>query len=111
MKPPFLPRIVDVVATQEADFVAFMKDPQNPMASLPPPPPPPDQLWADVAGAEHLVHLTQANFDSFVAEHASVLVMFYAPCKFSVFRRRVLRSEPVLLHLQEAQHSRGTGAF
>lgn len=25
-------------------------------------------------------HLSKMNFDSFLAEHSSVLVMFYAPC-------------------------------
>ena len=59
----------------------FMKDPYNPMASMPPPPPSPETHWTDVEGAENIHHLTETNFESFVREHESVLVMFYAPCK------------------------------
>jgi hypothetical protein len=29
-----------------------------------------------------VVHLTDASFDEFMTSHPSVLVMFYAPCKF-----------------------------
>ena len=58
-----------------------MKDPYNPMASMPPPPPSPETHWTDVEGAENIHHLTETNFESFIREHESVLVMFYAPCK------------------------------
>ena len=66
---------------QEADFVNFMKDPFNPMASMPPPPPSPETHWTDVEGGENVHHLTETNYESFMREHDSVLVMFYAPCK------------------------------
>ena len=52
------------------------------MASTPPPPPSPTELWADIDGASDIYHLTEASFDTFIQEHKSVLVMFYAPCKF-----------------------------
>ncbi|XP_013389215.1 protein disulfide-isomerase A5-like [Lingula anatina] len=66
---------------EEADFVNFMKDPNNPEGSTPPPPPQqtPEEQWADVAGAENLNHLTSGTFEAFVKENPSVLVMFYAP--------------------------------
>lgn len=53
------------------DMLAFMKDPQKPA----PPPPPPD--WSKEPGKVHF--LTNETWDSFVAEHTSVLVMFFAP--------------------------------
>ena len=59
-----------------------MNDPENPLAGMPPPPPPPEAQWSDIDGAEHIQHLTEASFDEFVQKHDSVLVMFYAPCKF-----------------------------
>ena len=69
---------------QEADFVNFMKDPQNPGATPPPPAAePPEKQWEGVNGMENLHFLTDDNFDSFVQEEKSVLVMFYAPCMLS----------------------------
>lgn len=59
------------------DFMQFMENPREG-----PPPPPPEPQWADVPS--HVHHLTDDNFDEFMEEHDSVLVMFYAPCKFSV---------------------------
>ena len=56
------------------DFIKFMEDPREG-----PPPPPPEPEWKDVPSQVH--HLTDDNFDEFVKEHESVLVMFYAPCK------------------------------
>ncbi|XP_058964969.2 probable protein disulfide-isomerase A4 [Pocillopora verrucosa] len=53
------------------DMLAFMKDPQKPA----PPPPPPD--WSKESGKVHF--LTNETWDSFMAEHPSVLVMFFAP--------------------------------
>lgn len=54
-----------------------MKDPYNPEAAAPPKPAPTELAWSDTPS--HVVHLTDANFDSFIAENPSVLVMFYAP--------------------------------
>ncbi|XP_060077241.1 protein disulfide-isomerase A5-like [Ylistrum balloti] len=65
---------------EEADFVNFMSDPQNPGASPPAPAvETPAQQWAEVVGMENLRFLTTDSFDSFLQEHNSVLVMFYAP--------------------------------
>ena len=50
---------------------------------MPPPPPSPETHWTDVEGAENIHHLTETNFESFMREHESVLVMFYAPCKLA----------------------------
>ncbi|XP_021377087.1 protein disulfide-isomerase A5-like [Mizuhopecten yessoensis] len=65
---------------EEADFVNFMSDPQNPGASPPAPAvETPAQQWAEVVGMENLRFLTTDSFDGFMKEHSSVLVMFYAP--------------------------------
>jgi hypothetical protein len=57
------------------DFIKFMEDPREG-----PPPPPPEPQWSDEPSNVH--HLTDDNFDEFVKDHDSVLVMFYAPCKY-----------------------------
>jgi len=59
-----------------------MKDPLNtePEPSKPPAPSP-EEHWNDVAGYQNINFLGDTTFDSFVKEHNSVLVMFYAPCK------------------------------
>ena len=59
-----------------------MKDPKEA-----PPPPPPEPEWSDIPSK--INHLSEDNFDSFMKDHKSVLVMFYAPCEYSV---SVLRS-------------------
>nr|XP_034307148.1 protein disulfide-isomerase A5-like isoform X2 [Crassostrea gigas] len=65
---------------EEADFVKFMKDPSNPGATPPPPPAdPPEKQWADIKGMENLHFPTASNFDTFIQDHKSALVMFYAP--------------------------------
>ena len=59
-----------------------MKDPLNtdPEPSKPPSPTP-EEDWKDIAGYQNIAQLGETNFDTFVKEHNSVLVMFYAPCK------------------------------
>ncbi|KAI8497165.1 Protein disulfide-isomerase A5 [Branchiostoma belcheri] len=54
------------------ELVSFMKDPQ-----APPPPPPPEPEWSEVESEVN--HLTDETFNSFIQQHSSVLVMFYAP--------------------------------
>ncbi|CAJ0931489.1 unnamed protein product [Ranitomeya imitator] len=44
-----------------------------------PAPEQPEVPWSEQDSAVH--HLTDADFDQFVQDHPSVLVMFYAPCK------------------------------
>ncbi|XP_067937992.1 protein disulfide-isomerase A5-like [Watersipora subatra] len=61
---------------EEADFVGFMNDPENPQH---PTPPVQEDMWANTAGAENVHMLTDGDFDDFMAENPSVLVMFYAP--------------------------------
>jgi len=60
-----------------------MKDPLNtdPEASKPPAPSQ-QENWSEVVGNENINFLGEANFDSFIKEHNSALVMFYAPCKY-----------------------------
>ena len=68
---------------QEEDFVKFMKDPLNsdPEPSQPPAPAPEEQ-WKDVEGYENIALLTVNTFEAFIKRHSTVLVMFYAPCKY-----------------------------
>jgi protein disulfide-isomerase-like protein len=63
---------------EENDFVAFMSDPLNPLASVPSQSDP-RKHWSDVPGFESVRLLTEANFDATIADNPSVLVMFYAP--------------------------------
>lgn len=46
---------------------------------LPPQPKAPEVPWSETDSAVH--HLTEDTFDSFLEEHPSTLVMFYAPCE------------------------------
>ena len=43
-------------------------------------PPPKEEEWSDVPS--DVVHLSDSTFDDFVANNPSLLVMFYAPCKY-----------------------------
>lgn len=53
-------------------------------SSSPQPPQPqvPETPWADEGGSVY--HLTDEDFDQFVKEHSSVLVMFHAPCEWDL---------------------------
>ncbi|XP_025769325.1 protein disulfide-isomerase A5 [Puma concolor] len=53
------------------DIVEWLKNPQPPQPQVPETP------WADEGGSVY--HLTDEDFDQFVKEHSSVLVMFHAP--------------------------------
>uniref|UniRef100_A0A8C5L3F3 Protein disulfide-isomerase A5 n=1 Tax=Jaculus jaculus TaxID=51337 RepID=A0A8C5L3F3_JACJA len=53
------------------DIVEWLKNPQPPQPQVPETP------WADEGGSVY--HLTDDDFDHFVKEHSSVLVMFHAP--------------------------------
>jgi len=43
-------------------------------------PPPKEEEWSDVPS--EVIHLKDDTFDDFIANNPSVLVMFYAPCKY-----------------------------
>ena len=58
------------------DFVAFMKDPENPQE---PESPPPEDHWAGKDGSEHVNHLKNSNFATTMSTKEHGLVMFYAP--------------------------------
>ncbi|MFT7807871.1 protein disulfide-isomerase A5-like isoform X1 [Arapaima gigas] len=61
------------------DIVNWVKNPQ------PPQPKNPEVPWSETESA--VFHLADDTFDSFLEEHPSALVMFYAPCEYlhSVF--------------------------
>ena len=61
---------------QAQDFIDFMRDPKEG-----PPPPPEEAAWSDTPSKVH--HLSDSDFDVFIKDHKSVLVMFYAPCKYA----------------------------
>ncbi|KAL4228418.1 Protein disulfide-isomerase A5 [Mactra antiquata] len=63
---------------EEPDFIKFMKDPLNTDTSAPPAPSQ-EEHWSDVTGYQNVAFLKGDNFDSFLQEYNSVLVMFYAP--------------------------------
>ena len=54
----------------------FMKKPEEP-----PPPPPPEKDWEDEPS--EVKHLNTEDFKPFLKKKKNVLVMFYAPCRFS----------------------------
>lgn len=62
--------------------MAFMTDPESP--PKPAAPPAQEDMWADTPGAEEVNMLTDADFDTFIETNPSVLVMFYAPCKYKI---------------------------
>ena len=70
---------------QEPDFVKFMKDPLSTETPQQPPPTSIEDHWVDIDGHEYLHYLGAHNFDTFLENHDSVLVMFYAPCKYHIF--------------------------
>lgn len=57
-------------------IVKFMKNPEEP-----PPPPPPEKDWEDEPS--EVQHLSTENYKTFLKKKKNVLVMFYAPCKFT----------------------------
>jgi len=58
-------------ARTQQELVDWMKNPQAPA-----PPPPPEPTWAD---QPDVVHLNDDTFAAALAQHPSMLVMFYAP--------------------------------
>lgn len=71
------------------DFVRAVQAPGLSLSSAcfwssspqPPQPQVPETPWADEGGSVY--HLTDEDFDQFVKEHSSVLVMFHAPCEWN----------------------------
>lgn len=66
-----------------------MTDPKNPLPATPPQVDPREQ-WSDIAGSEHIQHLTSANFEAWMTSVDQALVMFYAPCKKNSITNSVL---------------------
>ena len=67
-----------------------MKDPlstETPQQQ--PPAPAPEEQWLDIDGHEYLHYLGAQNFDTFLQNHDSVLVMFYAPCKYTISQFKI----------------------
>ncbi|KAG5215850.1 hypothetical protein JEQ12_001426, partial [Ovis aries] len=61
----------DSYGSTAEDIVEWLKNPQPPQPQVPETP------WADEGGSVY--HLSDEDFDQFVKEHSSVLVMFHAP--------------------------------
>ena len=51
-------------------------------------PPAKEEEWSDIPS--DVVHLKDDTFDDFIANNPSVLVMFYAPCKYHFFFKFLL---------------------
>ena len=58
----------------------------------PPKEPEKEEEWSDVPS--DVVHLTDSSFDEFMEKNPSVLVMFYAPCKFSCWFKSLSHFPP-----------------
>jgi hypothetical protein len=66
----------DVNVRDASKITEFMRNPHEP-----PPPPAPETAWSEEAS--EVVHLTDETFKTFLKKKKHVLVMFYAPCKYS----------------------------
>ncbi|GAB0097313.1 protein disulfide-isomerase A5 [Sergentomyia squamirostris] len=60
----------------EKDFVAFLKGGGEVEE---PPKQSPEEVFGDYPGAEHLIHMSEGNFDDFIKKHKKLFVFFYAP--------------------------------
>ncbi|CAG2053881.1 unnamed protein product, partial [Timema podura] len=58
-------------------ILEFMRNPRKP-----PPPPPPEQPWSEEPS--EVVHLDAETFKPFLKKKKHTLVMFYAPCKYTI---------------------------
>lgn len=63
-------------------LIAFMRNP-----TAPPIIKPKDADWAAETNSE-IVHLTESSFEPALKDENSVLIMFYAPCKIIIFRKK-----------------------
>ena len=61
---------------KKKDFIAFMKDPQNPPKAEAPPS---EDHWSGKEGNEYVRHLKTTDFDATLSAKEHGLVMFYAP--------------------------------
>lgn len=66
----------DVNVRDASKITEFMRNPREP-----PPPPAPETAWSEEPS--EVVHLTAETFKTFLKKKKHVLVMFYAPCKYS----------------------------
>ncbi|XP_055983333.1 protein disulfide-isomerase A5 isoform X2 [Sorex fumeus] len=90
----------DPQASSAEDIVEWLKNPQ------PPKPPVPELPWADEGGSVY--HLTDDDFDRFVKEHSSVLVMFHAPwCGHCKSMKPEFESAAKVLHGADSADSSG----
>lgn len=60
-------------------LVSWMRNPEPPKEKEK------EKSWSEEEGIE-VTFLTDDNFDTFINEHNSVLVKFYAPCNFFLFK-------------------------
>ena len=72
-------------------LVEFMKNPVEPSAPVA------EDMWAGVPGVEHVHQLTTKTFNQFITTNPSVLVMFYAPCKYLTYLFYTTCDENVIL--------------
>ena len=68
---------------QEDDFVNFMKNPMGPV-TLTSSEKTDREEWGSYEGSENVVHLMDDSFEALISSGESVLVMFYAPCKYVI---------------------------
>lgn len=67
----------DVNIRDAGKIIEFMRDPKEP-----PPPPPPEKLWSEEES--EVVHLNEETFKPFLKKKKHVLLIFYAPCNYTL---------------------------
>nr|CAD7261655.1 unnamed protein product [Timema shepardi] len=68
-------------------ILEFMRNPRKP-----PPPPPPEQPWSEEPS--EVVHLDAETFKPFLKKKKHTLVMFYAPCKYTILLANTNKNVP-----------------
>ncbi len=77
-------KIFPLFPQQETDFVRFMSEKSG--IELPPEEvKPEDDFWLQLDGGENVKQLGEKDFDEVIEAESSVLVMFYAPCKYESY--------------------------
>lgn len=67
-----------ILPLQSADFIKFLSNPDAPEDI------PAAEPFGTYPGSEHVLILSDSEFEAKIKTYKRALVMFYAPCKYSV---------------------------